>query len=94
MFHLVGRKYDVDMNVSRAYLYYYMQEVVNGKHGLKRGLKNAQKNKDWKTVKKLQQTIEAYEREMRRLEPYVTKKTKAPSRRGTRQRRGRTPRGR
>ena len=81
--HVIGRKYDVDMNMARRHLYYQFNEIVNGKPGvnaqgqetgLKAGRRIAVKNKDWDTVKKLDRNIAEFEREMARLKPYVIKK--------------------
>ena len=67
VFHLVGRKYMVNRQQSRKWLWYDMNRAVSGKDGLKAGVRRARRNGDMKTVRQLEQKIRVLERQMKRL---------------------------
>ena len=67
IFHLVGRKYEVNREQARKWLWYDINRAVSGKDGLKAGVRRARRNGDAGTVRRLEQKIRVLEAQMKRL---------------------------
>ena len=64
---MVGRKYEVNRAQAQKWLWYDINRAVNGKDGLKAGMRRARRNGDSKTMRDLQGKIRILEQQMKRL---------------------------